>query len=317
MFVLVLLVFVFFPVFRSDGMEEPAGYSFSEGKAATTIKFTFFRNLIVIPVKLNDTLKLNLILDTGTRSMILFGRKIKKLRNINVHRKIEVNGRGIYKSSKASFSFPNRIDIGDVVGNGVGAVVISEGDLMDALPGIDGVIGYELFVRFCIQVDYANRLITLYNNIPVNAHDSFHSFAIDVKDQRPEIVSSIQTSKGNNLSVRTLIDTGSSLGLLVFSSKAEKFNTIGEEREIGIGLAGSVVGFSLPIFSYQLANVEFFLTDCQLVPTRIESGKDFEVSASLGGNFLKDYVIMFSYATAQFFIKVRKAGCISKLQESL
>jgi hypothetical protein len=303
MFALVLAFFVCLPLFPAKVTEEAIGYGFSEGKAATTIPFRSYRNLIVISVQLNDTLNLNLILDTGTRSLILFGKKIGKLTNIATGRKIKINGRGTMKSVDANFSYPNKIKIGDVIGRGIGAAVLKESDLVDVAPGIDGIIGYELFVRFCIQIDYAKRIITLYDAVPEDTFRSFHSVNLDMVDQRPEIVSTIQTSRKKKMQVRTLIDTGSSLGLLVFANKKENFFTVGNEREIGTGLTGSVVGFSLGIFSYQLGDLQLFPHDCQFVPTASNKENELTVSASLGGDFLKDHVVMFHYASSQFFIK--------------
>lgn len=300
MFALALVFFIYFPFVLS---EEATGYSFSEGRAVTTISFRSYRNLIVIPVQLNDSLHLNLILDTGTRSLILFGKKINKLTNIATSRKIKVNGRGAMKTVEADFSYPNKIKIGDVIGRGIGAAVLKDSDLMDVVSGIDGIIGYELFVRFCIQIDYTKRIITLYSTLPKETFNSFHAVNLDMVDQRPEIVSTIQTSRKKKLRVRTLIDTGSSLGLLVFANQTEKFPIVGDAREIGTGLAGSVFGFYLGIFSYQLGNLTFFPHDCQLVPTTGAVENEFTVSASLGGSFLKDHVVMFHYATSRFFIK--------------
>jgi hypothetical protein len=281
--------------------EEAIGYHFDQGKAATTIKFISFRNLIIIPAQLNDTLKLNLVLDTGTRSLILFGNKCNKLKNMVRGKKMKINGRGNSEPLDADLSFPNNIKIGDVVGKGVGAVIIKESELIGAAPGIDGIIGYELFIRFCIKIDYAKRTITLYDEIPTNASEDFHAIALSLVDSRPEIISTIHTSKKKKVHAKTLIDTGSSMGLLVFANRKNNFNVFGAEKEIGTGLSGSITGFYLEISSWQLGGIKFFPKDCNLVPTDSES--ESTISASIGGDFLKDHVVMFHYPSSQFFIK--------------
>ncbi|MFM9839075.1 MAG: aspartyl protease family protein [Cyclobacteriaceae bacterium] len=297
--VLLILSFAIFTPLN----EEASGYHFDRGHVATTIKFNSYKNLIIIPAQLNDTIKLNLILDTGTRSLILFGKKVKKLKNI-VKGKIKINGRGNSESLDASLSFPNNIKIGDVAGKGIGAVILNESELMDAIPGIDGIIGYELFIRFCIKIDYAKRTITLYDEIPADAFENFHTIELSLVDSRPEIISTIHTSKKKKVFAKTLIDTGSSMGLLVFANKKNNFNVLGLEKEIGTGLAGSVTGFYLGISSWQLGDIKFFPKDCNLVPTDRES--ESTISASIGGDFLKDHVVMFHYPSSQFFIKAKE-----------
>ena len=46
-------------------------FKFINNKTETSFRFTMVQNLIVIPVKVND-MDLNLILDTGMRSIVLF-----------------------------------------------------------------------------------------------------------------------------------------------------------------------------------------------------------------------------------------------------
>jgi Aspartyl protease len=299
-FVLLILGISFTPL-----DEEPIGYHFDQGKVATTIKFVSYRNLIIIPVQLNDTIKLNLVLDTGTRSLILFGNKCRRLGNIAKGRKVKIGGRGNSEFVDADFSFPNNIKIGDIVGKGVGAVVLSESKLTEVAPGIDGIIGYELFIRFCIKVDYAKRTITLFDEIPSDAYEKFQPMALSLVDSRPEIISTIYLSKRKKIFAKTLIDTGSSMGLLVFANRKNNFNVFGREMELGIGLAGSVMGFDLGISSWQLGNITFSPGNCNLVPTDTEG--ESTISASIGGGFLKDHVVMFHYPSSQFFIRDKES----------
>ncbi len=68
------------------------GYQFLEGASRTAIRFEMFRNLIVIPAKINDTLNVELILDTGTRSMLLYGKKFANMKNLSGNRRVKIAG---------------------------------------------------------------------------------------------------------------------------------------------------------------------------------------------------------------------------------
>jgi len=284
----------------------PAGYNFVDGRAVSVIKFTRYRNLIVVPAQLNDTTKLNLILDTGIRTLILFSKKSEKLSNLHKGKKLKVSGRGVLESVECDLSFPNQIRLGDVIGTGIAAAVVTNNELAEEAPGIDGIIGYELFVRFCIRIDYLSNTITLFNEVPRDAFEEFSSMDLNLKNLRPEIAMTLRFSKKRKLNVNALIDTGSSFELLVYDSKRDKFGYSSESVRIGTGLAGSVFGYSLGNIQFQLGDSDHFNADFNLVLYRNKKSDD--ATASIGGGFLKNYVVMFDYPHSRFYIKPNKEG---------
>src|SRR5688572_24195031 len=56
-----------------------AGFSLPDNVQEVTFKFRKFKNLILLPVIINDTVVVNLILDTGCRNLLLFGGVFEKL----------------------------------------------------------------------------------------------------------------------------------------------------------------------------------------------------------------------------------------------
>src|SRR4051812_12003191 len=86
-----------------------SGYDFLAGKSSTTIHFEMFRNLIVIPAMINDSVKVKLILDTGTRSMLLYGKRFASMPNLTSARRVKVSGWGSPEGVDAGVSFPNNV----------------------------------------------------------------------------------------------------------------------------------------------------------------------------------------------------------------
>src|SRR5690349_6022571 len=93
-----------------------SGYNFIEGYSHTTITFEQVNDLIIIPVVLNDTIRLRLLLDTGTRSMLLYGKKFRKLGNLRRDKRVKVTGWGSPVGVEACLSYPNSVQLGKIHG---------------------------------------------------------------------------------------------------------------------------------------------------------------------------------------------------------
>ena len=76
--VIVLLTF-YFIIFSTQASETKAGFSLPEDVSEVSLKFQSIRNLIVLLVVINDSIQVNLILDTGCRNLVLFGKRFQKL----------------------------------------------------------------------------------------------------------------------------------------------------------------------------------------------------------------------------------------------
>src|SRR5882757_8849884 len=110
----VLLALLFCSV---DGLSG-SGFSFSAGQHRALIHYKVFHNLIILPVKLNNNLDVNLILDTGSHSIVLFGDKFKDLSESAFIRNISFRGRGSGGVLNGSVMLMDAVDFGAVHGEG-------------------------------------------------------------------------------------------------------------------------------------------------------------------------------------------------------
>jgi hypothetical protein len=56
-----------------------SGFFIPDTVREMTVRYKNIRNLIVLPMVLNDSIRVNLILDTGCRTLVLFGNRFSKL----------------------------------------------------------------------------------------------------------------------------------------------------------------------------------------------------------------------------------------------
>ena len=282
--------------------DRKSGYQFIDGFSHTTIPFQKYQDLIVIQVQMNDSIKLNLILDTGTRSLLLYGKKFRKLQNIRRDKLVKVTGWGSSHSVNANLSYPNTINLGEIRGDLVGVAVVDHGRMLADAPGIDGIIGYELFVRFAVEINYKTRTIHLYDHLPDGHTDGFTALPLEVNFARPQIVSQITMLNNKTVNIKLLIDTGSSLGLAVFSNNREGFFASGELTRIGQGLTGAVHGYELFVKEFLLGDLEVKGVPTHLVEVSAHPDQLFTFSGSLGASFLRNHVVIFDYPRSRFFI---------------
>ncbi|MEM7108186.1 MAG: hypothetical protein AAF519_08160, partial [Bacteroidota bacterium] len=69
------------------------GFNFLNNKTECIIPFELVDNLIVVPVKINENITVNLVLDTGGRSVILFGNNFKRKLEV-LDKEISLHGYG-------------------------------------------------------------------------------------------------------------------------------------------------------------------------------------------------------------------------------
>jgi len=141
------------------------GFNLPQGYDKYTVPIELINNLIVVRVVLNNTLPLKFIVDTGIRTAILTEKTFTDLLNVNYTRKITIPGAGGQKLVDAYIASDITLDIHGVKGPGHALLVLEE-DLLQLKNflghNIQGILGYELFSRFIIEINYQKRVMTFY-----------------------------------------------------------------------------------------------------------------------------------------------------------
>jgi hypothetical protein len=260
-----------------------------------TVKYRSIDGLIILPVKINDELFVNLILDTGCRSVLLFGKRFQDIFKGEPGRAIEFSGMGSGKSVHGNLSLTNNIAIGLVEGKQVPIVVVPSRNIFHSYPGVDGLIGYDIFTKFEIEIQPAKQLITFRSAFTSYIPEGYTRIPMKVTDSKPILQSSIVLPNGTVAS-DLLIDTGSTLGLLLKSTNVSKIEYDGKDM-LGKGLNGPIRGLSTVAHKLELEN--FVMSD---IVTGI-SHSPWRNYASLGMHTLKSYSIILNYAQSYACLK--------------
>lgn len=265
-----------------------AGFYLPDDVREATMRYTTFRNLILLPVIINDSIEVNLILDTGCRNLVLFGKRFQKLFEFEPGKKVQFSGLGEGDPVYGGLSIRNKVSISEVIGEHIPVVVVPSRNVFGKSTHVDGVIGYDIFIKFEIELNPRDRLITFRPALSAFLPHSYQEIPIRVEDSRPILQSRIVIN-GEVLPCNLMIDTGSALGLLLKTTDLKRFEGNSVSTNLGFGFNGAINGYQT---NARLLELEGFVMD--MVPTGVIQSR-WHNYASIGMGVLKGYSIVLNY----------------------
>jgi hypothetical protein len=291
---------------NSFGNGEKNGFFLPQNVQEVTFKFHRFRNLILLPVTINDSVHVNLILDTGCRNILLFGRRFEKLLMIQPGQQIRFSGLGDGNLLDGKLSLSNKVSIQAVLGENLPIIVVASKNLFSGHPTIHGIIGYDIFTKFEIEFNYCRRLITFRSAAIAEMSAEFTRIPLRIEDSRPFISSKIFFSRYEGQTLDLMLDTGSALGLLLKSDDAKNFPEGIPKTVLGQGLNGNVLGREKQAHKIILETFEIRPVFCSGV-----TSSNREEHGSVGMDIMKKYTIVLNYCKGYAGFKNRKDARIA------
>lgn len=302
-----ILVFIFCLSFSGVAQK----FTLPEGTTSEKINFELINNLIVIPLEINQA-KLNFILDTGVSKPILFNLSDQdsiQLRNVT---EMTINGLGAGEPMKALNSIGNDFKLKKIRNLNQQLFVVLDKDINFSptlgIP-IHGIIGYDLFRDFVVEINYGKQTIKFVDPKYYKAKKRKNSetLALSIIDRKAYLDGEVSFEKQANVPVKLLLDTGSSDAVWLFQD-LEKGINIPEKNYadyLGKGLNGNIFGKRTKVHSIKIGN--FVLNDAKAAfpdMFSFSSVKNLgDRNGSLGGGVLKRFNIVFNYPESQITLK--------------
>jgi hypothetical protein len=288
-----VFLFVFFSF--AQWAKADNGFRFEGSNQETTIKYWSYKNLIVLPVTINDTVNVNLILDSGCPNLVLFGKDFYKSFKYISGRKVKFSGLGEGKQTEGLLSIGNKVFISKILGKNIPVVLVNRNRIFEN--NIDGVIGYELFIKFEIEINPFNQTITFRSAAKGVNTEGFSILPLRLDGIKPIIISEIKLHGNKSKSSDLMVDTGSSVGLLYKTTNARNFDFVNELTMIGSGLNGRILAFETVAKNLSLGNIELINLDAKIIKSR------WHDEASMGMGILKDYIVVLNYCKSYMYLK--------------
>jgi hypothetical protein len=284
-------------------------YRFVSNTGFVKVPFELVSNHIYFKVKVNDYPHLSFLLDTGARSSYLDFSRAGEFKIKKVDRK---KAKGIRGCDDASFFKLDSIRIGSINPSQDGSGFAQNENLtlfnqtmtgislgqVDKFDGekLDGILGYDFFKRFVVEIDYLNHTLTIYEPEKFNYTGDGEVLKINLEWNIPKI----KTVVDGEYEGIFKIDTGSRNSLDLYAPFVKKHKFLEKypkylETPVGFGITGATEGMVGRIKSFQLGSffvkspvIGFYLEDKDSFSSRKIAGK-------IGGGILKKFKVIFDY----------------------
>ena len=250
------------------------------------IHFELVDNLIYIPITVNGSNPLRFFLDGGSSACIVDPAVVKALR-------LKTSGSGVIHGAGSggiavTYAYSISFGLPGVNLNVPKATII---DLSTSIPGhkVDGLIGYDLFNKYVVEINYHTSTIRLYD--PETFHYSGNGSKIPITLVRKLVhISATVKIAGHTPKVHDyLVDTGSGDSIddtLIAQSTAPKTDGTG-----GVGLGKT--------FTVKIGAVEWL----RIGKYTVENLRGTSGSQAIGNGLLHNYDVFFDYSHHQLILE--------------
>jgi len=283
------------------------------GVKKETVPFQLISNLIVISVEMNGN-PVSFILDTGVSVPVVFNFTSTDSTELKHAEKITLKGLGNGEPIEAYLSKENRIRIGEAFNNNQKLYLIYDKEINFSprlgIP-IHGILGYDLFKDFVVEINYQTKMIQLYNPAIYKKRKCKKcvELPISLVKDKPFVHIDIASEDKEPYSANLLLDTGGSDALWLFPNKNIPIPEKSFDDFLGKGLSGDILGKRSRIkyinfgeFGFENATVSF---PDSLSIVSLNHLKETR-NGSIGGEILRRFKVFFDYKNKTVVFKKNK-----------
>lgn len=292
--------------------QQTLGFVIEDGKSKVQIPFELHNNLVVVPVVLNGMLPLKFVVDTGVQTAILTQKAFTDILNLPYARKYTISGPGGEKLVDAYVAHNVSLELPGIFGKGHALLVLEEDylELRNYLgTDVHGVLGYELFSRFVVKIDYTKKVLTVYSPSKFKPKRKYQRLDIAVQDTKPFLYTEIELTDSTSIKAKLLMDSGASHGLLLEPS-TDSLIRVPEKTVssiIGRGIGGEITGKvgrikSLALGSYELTDVIANFPDPNSYMDSLKLGST-KRNGTVGGEILSRFTVIFNFSKEEVLLK--------------
>lgn len=284
--------------------------AFTSKRKSVRIPFKLIHNLIVIPLKINDSSTMNFILDSGVRNTLITRLYYSDSLNLNETNKVSIQGLGTGYSMEAIYSTGNTLHMKNIKGINHKVYVLLEDvfnlSMRMGMP-VHGIIGYDIFKNFIVKVNYSNNMLTLYRpDAKIKLNKRAEIYPLEIDGNKAYIYADVKQYNGEKVKVKLVIDTGASnsISLYLPTNKQLALPPKVLEAYIGRGLSGDISGkigriSGISLGKYELEHLPVSYPDEEAIQLAINISNR---NGNIGGDILKRFTVIFDYPHNQMVL---------------
>jgi len=288
-----------------------------QARSPHRIPFEITNNLVILQVSINSSGPLDFILDTGASTTVISDSRAKEL-GLKLEGKTDATTQG--GSIEAAFVKGVSLNLSGMEFPNLTMAAIRLSGLEAGLgQKVDGILGYEIFNRFVIEIDYASKFVTFYEPQSYKYSGRGEVIPIRIEDNTPFVVGKITGPK--TIEGSFLIDTGAP-GILniagPFAAKHRLLDSVPHTISITSGalLAGRSSGKIGRVEGFQIGSL---VIKKPVVNFSQDTGGSEGEEASteygglIGGEILRRFKLIIDYSRKQIILESR--GTLSQRYE--
>jgi len=273
------------------------------------IPFRSVNGMVMVPVRINGSRELNMVMDTGMSApiVLLMHRELGEELHLEGGQPVQIGGAGEQARPEGRLHAGATVAFGGI--EMPGQMVIAMDEARDTSSwGWDGVIGKSIFDRYVVDIDFEHSVLSLYESGSFQAR-GFKSIPMTLAAGIPTVEAQVENENGEKVPVRLVVDLGAAQALSLqpetkrLMLPAKTITTI-----VGKGVQGEVEGrigrirnlrlgpFTLPSVVSSFAREEAGTTCAGL-----GTGAD----GNLGNQVLRRFRVVFDYAHQRILLSPR------------
>lgn len=287
---------------------EKIALRFPAGKSVVEVPFEVDRNLMIIPLSVNNSRPLRFVLDTGSQGTILNNSQLADSLRLKMVGTVQVRGAGSGPMTTASVAENVTFNIAGIELAG-GRLAVHSLTPGSPFAGQDGVIGRSVFENLVVEVDWEKQILRFYDpaRYAYSGTGAILPLTFD-EAGRPYTTARVVIAGDTAIPVKLVVDTGAShaLALDVGSHPGIRLPEEAAAAVLGVGGNGEVRGHRGRVKSFQLGG--YTLKD---VPTSFPDASANTAGlggrqGNLGDGALRRFKIVYDYSRKRMIVEPNK-----------
>jgi hypothetical protein len=284
-----------------------AGFFIQYEKNSVKIPVEIQHNLILIPLRINDSFEMRFILDSGVKTTILTEPVISHIINFDSVRPVRVRGLGDGESIDAVLAGDVHLSIPGATAPSSNLIIMPEGVMSySGFFGkpVYGLIGFDLFKNFVVEINYGMKYIRLIKPEFYTPSRKYTTLPISIERGKPYIEAEMTDLEDHKTTANWLIDSGASQSLFIFHDELEPHGKT-VPGYLGKGFSGEVLGLQGRIRQLQIGDFELK----QVIVGYPESGslnflvEDESWYGNIGAGILSRFRVFLDYPGRQIHLR--------------
>jgi hypothetical protein len=285
-------------------------FFFDGNRKKDGISFELIKNLIVIPVYINEKGPFNFILDTGVGPMIISDPKLIDSLRLKDLRPVKITGFGEGEDIDAMVTSSHFTRVGKSHADNLQTLVLKEDVFyLSNYMGKDiaGLIGFNFFNGFVVKINYMTQRIAFSLHSKTEQKIKGEKIPIELIDNKPYVIAQMESSTLGKIDVKLIIDCGANHALSLENYQGVSFPPTATSivGNLGVGLSGEISGLIGRTSTFSIGSFTFkdVLTNFPKYTDVGAKSSIKERNGNLGSEILKRFNISYDYKNRAIYLQ--------------